>query len=87
MKEHIADYSKEEVQSSLINIPFSEYENIGGHLSKTVEAAEQYLDSLIKQLPYYKYKVKRAVGVYRKAKEDILEVFPEDENNKLEKAV
>ena len=83
MKERITKYDKKEIQEALINLPYSEYANIGAHLSKTIDAAETYLDSLIMLLPYYKYRVKKAIKTYRETRDTILSVFPEDSDHKL----
>lgn len=84
MKERITRYSKKEIQEALINLQYEDYANVGAHLSKTIDAAEEYLNSLIEMLPFYKYKVLKSIKTYREARDTILEVFPEDENHKLE---
>ena len=83
-KERIVKYDKKELQETLINLPYNEYANVGAHLAKTVDAAEAYLNSLIEMLPFYKYKVKKAIKTYRETRDTILEVFPEDSSHKLE---
>jgi len=83
-KEHITKYTKEELQATLVNIPFNYYKGVGAHLSKTIDAAEAYIDALIEKLPYYKYKVLKSIKTYRETRDTILSVFPEDSDHKLE---